>query len=319
VKRNAALLVLVTFALAARAFSEERRVAVTIDDLPVETALGADEALALTESLLHALRAHRAPATGFVIGRKVLVKDQVDARLALLEKWLDSGMSLGNHTFSHDSLNETALAEYQLDIVQGELLLRFVQEPRGQRLRYFRAPHNHVGPTQEIKDGLARFLRSRRQVLAPFTIEHSDYVFDEAYRSALTASDAVLSARVRAAYLDHLDVVFSFFEGLSAEMFDRQIAQIFLIHANRLNAETLAEMLGRLEGRGYRFIALETALEDEAYSLPDHFVGPVGISWFHRWSYSRGYGARTTASGLSLPETLYREPDPPEFILKAAR
>jgi peptidoglycan/xylan/chitin deacetylase (PgdA/CDA1 family) len=254
-----------------------------------------------------------------VTGRNVLVKEQVDARLDLLEKWLDAGMSLGNHTFSHVSLNETSLAEYQLDIIQGETFLRFVQEPRGERLRYFRAPSNHVGSTQEIKDGLARFLRSRRQILAPFTVEHSDYAFDEAYRAALNASDAALAARVRAAYLEHLDVVFSFFEGLSAEMFERQIAQIFLIHANRLNAETLGEMLGRLEARGYRFMALETALEDEAYSLPDHFVGPAGISWFHRWSYSRSYGARTTASGLSLPETLYREPEPPEFVLKVVR
>jgi hypothetical protein len=102
-------------------------------------------------------------------------------------------------------------------------------------------------------------------------------------------------------------------------MFDRQIAQIFLIHANRLNGEMLGEMLTRLEERGYRFVSLESALEDEAYSTPDHFVGPAGISWFHRWSYGRGYGSRTTSSGLVLPETLYREPDPPEFVLKAVR
>jgi peptidoglycan/xylan/chitin deacetylase (PgdA/CDA1 family) len=228
-------------------------------------------------------------------------------------------MALGNHTFSHESLNETALADYQVDIVQAEPLLRFVQEPQGQRIRYFRAPHNHIGPTQEIKDGLARFLRSRRQLLAPFTIEHSDYAFDEVYRSALDASDVELASRVRSAYLEHLDAVFSFFEGLSAEMFDRQIAQVFLIHANRLNGEMLGEMLTRLEERGYRFVSLESALEDEAYSTPDHFVGPAGISWFHRWSYGRGHGSRTTSSGLRLPETLYREPDPPEFVLKAVR
>jgi peptidoglycan/xylan/chitin deacetylase (PgdA/CDA1 family) len=293
--------------------SLERRVAITIDDLPVQGTLDAVEALSVTERLLESLGAHGAPATGFVTGKNVLVRGQVDDRIRLLDKWLHAGMALGNHTFSHPSLNEIPLADYQMDILQGELFLRLVQEPRGERLRYFRAPHNHIGPTAELKDGLARFIRSRRQVLTPFTIEHSDYAFDEVY------SKTDLAERTRTAYLEHLEVAFRFFEDLSEEMFGRPIAQIFLIHANRLNAAVLDEMLSKLEARGYRFVSLDTALEDEAYETPDHFVGPVGISWFHRWSYSRGHGTRTTSSGLTLPESLYREPDPPAFILESVR
>lgn len=273
----------------------------------------------MTESLLGALTGHGAPAIGFVTGGNVLVREQVDARLRLLDLWLDAGMSLGNHTYSHTSINEASLAEYQTDVLQGELLVRLVLDPRGQRLRYFRAPANHIGPTVEIKSALAHFLRTRRQVLTPFTIEHADYAFDEVFGEATAAGDEGEAARTRSAYLEHLDTVFTFFEGLSERMFRRQIAQIFLIHANRLNAATLDDTLTALERRGYRFVSVEDALEDEAYSMPDHFVGPAGISWFHRWSFSRGYGSRTTASGLNLPETLYEEPDPPAFVMDAMR
>lgn len=301
------------------AVSTAKSVAITIDDLPADPSLSAEEALRMTERILEALNAHGAEAIGFVTGSSILVDGQVDARLGLLHRWIDEGMTLGSHSYSHESLNEISLGEYQVDLLQAELLIRHVQRPHGHRLRYFRAPQNHIGPTLAVKDGLRMFLRTRRQRLAPFTVEHSDYAFNRVYVQALEAGDADLAARVESAYLEQLDTAFDYFEGLSERMFDRQIAQVFLIHANRLNAETLDEMLTKLEARGYEFVTLPGALADEAYEMPDHFIGPVGISWFHRWSYSRGFGTRQTDSGLTLPETLYEEPDPPAFILEAIR
>jgi peptidoglycan/xylan/chitin deacetylase (PgdA/CDA1 family) len=296
-----------------------RRVAITVDDLPGEPFLDVATLRAMTERLVEALALHGASAVGFVTGKNVLVREQIDERVRALNAWLDGGHLLGNHTYSHTSLNESSLADYQTDVIQGELLVRFALEPRGERLRYFRAPHNHIAPTREIKAALEHFVRTRRQVLTPFTVEHSDYAFDRAFVAAEAAVDAERAERVRSAYLSHLDTVFDFFEGLSERIFRRQIAQILLVHANRLNAVSLDEMLERIEARGYEFISLSDALEDEAYSMPDHFVGPAGISWFHRWSFSRGYGSRTTTSGLTLPETLFEEPDPPQFILDASR
>ena len=101
-------------------------------------------------------------------------------------------------------------------------------------------------------------------------------------------------------------------------MFQRQISQIFLIHANRLNAETLDAILSKLEDRGYEFISLVEALRDPAYSTLDVYSGSFGISWFHRWSLSLGYGTRETQDGRTFPETLWREPDAPEFVMKLA-
>jgi len=269
----------------------------------------------MTEAILEALNSHDAEAIGFVAGSSVMVTGQIDDRLALLGRWIDGGMTLGNQSYAHESLNEMSLAEYQIDLLQAELLIRHVQRPRGHRLRYFRAPYNHIGPTTALKQGLRLFLRTRRQRLAPFTIELRDTAFNAVYVEAMASGDTALAEKVRSAYLDHLDVAFEFFEGLSERMFDRQIAQVFQIHANPLNAETLDEMLTKLEARGYGFVNLAAALTDEAYEMPDHFAGPVGMSWFHRWSFSRGYGTRKTDEGLTLPETLYEEPALPAFIL----
>lgn len=40
--------------------------------------------------------------------------------------------------------------------------------------------------------------------------------------------------------------------------------------------------------RGYRFITLEDALGDSAYSLPDTFVGEEGSGWLEHWAITQG-------------------------------
>ncbi|MDM7922848.1 MAG: hypothetical protein QUS14_11155, partial [Pyrinomonadaceae bacterium] len=66
--------------------------------------------------------------------------------------------------------------------------------------------------------------------------------------------------------------------------------------------DDLAAMMKR---RGYRFVTLEESLRDEAYKLPDTFIGGAGISWLHRWAREKG-------RGNILPD----EPKVPDFVLK---
>ena len=63
-------------------------------------------------------------------------------------------------------------------------------------------------------------------------------------------------------------------------------------------------MAGYVERRGYRFITLEEALGDEAYALPDAYVGRWGLSWLHHWEL--------TAGRKRSPS-----PDPPDWVMKA--
>lgn len=61
-----------------------------------------------------------------------------------------------------------------------------------------------------------------------------------------------------------------------------------LIHANELNADLMPELLAMFRRRGYDFVTLGEALANEAYALPEEYVGPNGFSWIHRWSRTRG-------------------------------
>ena len=77
--------------------------ALTFDDLPFMAAGGSyfPEASRATAELLSVLARHQAPAVGFVNEWQLEVAGERKARVALLQQWIDAGMTLGNHTHSH--------------------------------------------------------------------------------------------------------------------------------------------------------------------------------------------------------------------------
>ena len=89
-----------------------RRVAVTIDDLPVNEFRGELESWRdITRRLLTGLVRNAVPAIGFSNEQKLYVDGELAVeRVALLEAWLEAGLELGNHSFSHPDLHRVPLA-----------------------------------------------------------------------------------------------------------------------------------------------------------------------------------------------------------------
>ncbi len=242
--RRVALLWLVSLPLVCAA---QRTLALTFDDLPVVGARDLSAAGRMTERLLAALARHRAPAIGFVIESQL---HAAGARVALLERWIAAGMTLGNHTYSHLDLQKTPLWQFEDDVIRGEAVTQGLLDTHGQRLVYFRHPFNHTGATAAVRDELTAFLKLRGYVPAPFTIEHSDWAFNSVYARALEQDDEALARRISAAYLDQLDVAFEYGERRSRELVGREPAQVFLLHANRINAHAWMRCLGSWSAAG---------------------------------------------------------------------
>jgi hypothetical protein len=119
-------------------------------------------------------------------------------------------------------------------------------------------------------------------------VENSDWVFAAAYDKALEKGDKLSAEKIRTAYLDLTDAKLAFFENASRDVFGHEFPQVFLLHANRLNAATLDELLTRVEKRSYRFITLADAQSDPVYKTPDNYVGPYGAVWIYRWASTVG-------------------------------
>jgi hypothetical protein len=99
----------------------------------------------------------------------------------------------------------------------------------------------------------------------------------------------------------YLESVVAFFEARSVEVVGSEFPQTLLLHANELNADLMPELLTMFRRRGHTFVSLDQALADEAYTLPEDYVGRGGFPWIHRWSKTKGIPAKG-------------EPDPPAWV-----
>lgn len=288
------------------AASARRTVAVTIDDLPfVAYGLPLETVRKLSRELVASLAARRVPAVAFVNEDRLFVPGEADERIALLEEWLDAGMELGNHTFGHVGFTATPLPKMRDAVVQGEVVTRGLLARRGKTLRWFRHPFTQTGPTKEAKEAFETFLGERGYTVAPFSIEHEDWVFASADAKLAAERDEAGCARLLEAYLANFEARVAFYEERSRALFGREIPQIHLAHANALNARAMPHLLERLEKRGYVFVTLDEALADPAWKSPDGYVGKWGPSWLHRFAAARGEDVRA----------LFRaEPEAPKWV-----
>jgi peptidoglycan-N-acetylglucosamine deacetylase len=283
------LVVLRTPALATDA-PPERRIAITIDDLPAAAAnsMNAATITAMTKQLLATLREQNIPVVGFVNERKLYFHwDEVNERVAALNMWLDAGFELGNHTYGHTSLNNAGLKEFEDSVIQGENVTRLLLAQHKMKLRYFRHPYLDTGRDLQTRREAEAFLTERGYRIAPVTLDAWDWMFATIYEDAKKRGDTALQQEVVKSYLSYTTEVFSYFEKLSRDLLGYEPSQILLMHANQLEAEHIGEVLDLIRKRGYRFVTLEAALGDSAYALPDTYVG-AGTGWLEHWAITRG-------------------------------
>lgn len=282
--------------------AEQKRIAVSIDDVPFASATDAPlgEARRVTGKLLSALKQAQVKAIGFVNEDQLYRYGSVDAGIRLLDDWLVAGMELGNHTFGHKSFWETPLASYEDAVIKGEVITRQLMEKHKLSLHYYRYPYSQTGKNDEEKAQFEQFLAQRGYTVAPLTIEHDDYYYACVYDKLAQAGKKAEQRRVVAECLQHLDVALDSYETMSQELFGRQIAQVLLVHASRLNADSLPQTLARLKQRGYGFVALDEALQDPAYQSPDKASKQYGPTWLTRWAQARKQ--KMTVMGHPDPE-----------------
>jgi peptidoglycan/xylan/chitin deacetylase (PgdA/CDA1 family) len=302
-------LIFLTLALAVSCAGQTKPIAITIDDLPYAglkpSMASVIQARQDIRSITQVLKAHHAPAVAFVNEAKLQVNDQLDMRVALLEMWLDAGVRLGNHTYSHLDLNKNPESACEDDVIRGEVISKRLMKARNIGYQYFRHPFLRTGANLEQKNAFEAFLKSRGYVVAPVTMENVDWLFNSAYELALKDEDHDLANRLLDAYLVHSEVEMEYYEKMVQKEFGRNIAHIMLLHSDRLNGIMLDKVLSKFEEHGYKFVTLEEALKDPAYQTEDNYTGPYGYPWPHRWAIT-----------LGMDPDFKNAPDPPKWVLE---
>jgi peptidoglycan/xylan/chitin deacetylase (PgdA/CDA1 family) len=309
-------LALLCLAGVAHAAEPDRRIALTIDDLPWQRLdeRAEPELAARHAQLIAALKQADVPVVGFVNEAKLEVDGQVQpARVQMLRDWRDAGFELGNHTFGHVDLHAMTLEAYEQDILRGEATLRPLLAETGQAPRWFRHPYLHAGQTPDKRAALGAFLAQHGYRIAPVTIDNSEWIWAFAYDHVReTETDpATRDARLRQlrrGYVPYMLTKLDYYEQRSQQLLGRLPAQVWLIHANALTADCVEELVAATRRRGYRFIPLDTALQDPAYQRADGYNGGSGISWIQRWAMAE-----------KAPKSFYAdEPMVPRWVMTLA-
>jgi peptidoglycan/xylan/chitin deacetylase (PgdA/CDA1 family) len=298
------------------AIAPDRRIAVTIDDLPWQS-IGRTPAAALPArhaQLIAQLRQAGAPVVGFVNEDKLELDGVVQpARLAMLRDWLDAGYELGNHSYGHVDLHAVGLPAFEHAVLRGERQLRPLLAEYGKQPRWFRHPYLRAGRTQQEKAALTAFLAQHGYRVAPVTVDNGEWVWAFAYEAVLdgqpdTPQRAATLQRLRRGYIPYMLNKVDYYERQSQALLGYALPQVWLLHANALNAVAYADLVAAVRRRGYRTVTLDEALADPAYARPDGYNGRYGPSWLHRWAMAE-----------QRPKAFYAgEPEVPQWVLDLA-
>jgi len=255
----------------------------------------------INDKLLAAFKSHHVPVTGFVIQKRT---DSLGiSGKKILGKWTRQGFDLGNHTYSHPDINDLSTDQIEKEILNGESAIRSLLEQVGKKPEFFRFPFNHTGETKAKHDVIADFLFQHGYQLATCTIDGSDYLFNNAYVLMLDNKDEAAAERLRREYFAYTSSEIDYYAALSKQVFGYEPPQVMLLHANRLNADTIEQLLQIFEEKHYSFVPLREAQFDAAYKTPDAYITKFGPMWGYRWAKERN-----VAVNGSL------EPEPPKWV-----
>ncbi len=241
------------------------------------------------QAILDTLAANKAKAALFVMGRNA--DDQEG--MTLLRKWDDAGHLIGNHTYSHRSLDSNiTAAEYERDILRAELILIGLSRFR----KLFRYPMLKEGDTAAKRDGVREFLKRRGYRIGHVTIDNSDWIVDQRLTARLQKDPNADVKPYRDFYLEHMWDRAQYYDSLAKKVLDRPVKHTILMHFNLLNGLFLGDLIEMFRSKGWQLIDAEEALTDSVFRAEPKTL-PAGESIV--WALAKEKG--TIAKSLRYP------------------
>lgn len=270
-------------ALASPMFGQE--VAITFDDLPAHGPLPPGTTrMDVARSILKTLKDANAPSVyGFVNGDKL---EKVPEDVEVLKLWKEAGNSLGNHTFSHMSLNANTVEAFEQDIARNEPLLKSLIG--GDDWRWLRYPYLWEGDTLEKRHAVRAYLKENHYRIAQVTLDFEDYAWNPAYARCAAKDDAKAIAWLKESYLRTADEYIALDLELARMVFGRDIKHVLLLHVGAFDAIMLPDLLDHLRKKGFKLITLQEAESDPAYATDPDAALKFGGTLLEQLVESRG-------------------------------
>jgi len=256
-------------------------VALTFDDLPAagSPVPGMSRTKVIEELSTKLKAAHMEGTYGFVNG--VRMQDKPDVQQAL-HVWLDAGMNIGSHTWSHPSLTAVSSAAYIEDIAKNEPTLAQYGQLRD--WKWLRYPFLYEGNTLEKRHAVRNWLAEHGYRVAQVTLDFEDYAWNDAYGRCLAKNDAGALQWLHDSYLANAEAYIRLGREEQIVSFGHEAPNVLLLHATAFTTHMLPELTDQLRGEGFSFESLPQVERDPVYAqdpdaaleyggtLPDQFM-----------------------------------------------
>ncbi len=239
-----------------------QQIAFTWDDLPAHSTLPPGETrVEIGRKIIAAMRdVHMPPAYGFMNGS---FAEKEPLSVPMLQDWRDAGLPLGNHTWSHMSLNQRSVADWEADVLKNEPLLKsYMKDGDWHWLRF---PNLAEGDTSEKRQQARDFLQSHGYRIAGVTMSFADYLYNDPYARCVAKNDTAAIAQLEDAYLKAAETTIDYTRSMSKTLYGRDIPYVLLMHVGALDARMLPRLLQLYRNKGFTFVTLEKAEQDPFY------------------------------------------------------
>jgi peptidoglycan/xylan/chitin deacetylase (PgdA/CDA1 family) len=241
-----------------------RQVALTFDDLPSHGPLPPGVTRTdVAKSIIAALEAGHAPPTyGFVNAKRMA---EAPETMEVLQLWRAAGFPLGNHGYSHMSLDANSPEAFESDIEGNEDVLRTLMADNF--WHWLRFPFLQEGDTAEKHKAVTVYLKEHKYYVAEVTLNFDDYAYNAPYARCMAKNDAQSLEWLKQSYLSRAAESLAQGQPMSMAVYGRDIKHVMLLHIGAFEMVMLPRLLDLLRQRGFQLVTLEEAESDPAYAI----------------------------------------------------
>jgi peptidoglycan/xylan/chitin deacetylase (PgdA/CDA1 family) len=248
-------------ALGLTGISEAQKLAITMDDLPLNGMLppGVTRAETTKNVLAILKKRHVPPVYGFVNARKL--EGNADGAEAL--KLWAAQEPVGNHTYAHMDLETNPAEAFEREIEENEPALELLMAT--DNWHWLRYPYLHEGDTVEKRRAVRAYLKARGYRIAQVSLDWEDYLWNTAYARCVAKNDAKSIAWLRSSYLNTASEFLDLGREQAKLIYGHDINHVLLMHLGAFSSTILPDALDLLKKKGFKLVTLEEAESDAAY------------------------------------------------------
>jgi peptidoglycan-N-acetylglucosamine deacetylase len=256
-----------------------QKIAITMDDLPLNGKLPAGVSRAeTTKRVLEILKKrHVPPVYGFINAARLEGNDDAAEALRL---WA-AAEPLGNHTYTHLDLELNPAEAFEREVAENEPVLELL-DPKG-GWHWLRYPYLHEGDTLEKRRAARAYLKAHGYRIAQVTLDWEDYLWNFAYANCAGKGDAKTLEWLRSSYLSTASTFLDLGRAQAKLIYGHEINYVLLMHLGAYSSTILPDALDLLKKKGFKLVTLEEAESDPAYEEdPDvgmHDAGTLLDQW----------------------------------------